>query len=481
VNGQASFPQTERLILLPGLLLAALALAYLPLDDAAGLVVLVGGALTLLRWPWLVWPLLGASLPFAAAQGVGRISLADMALAGAVTLWFADGVRRRSLRIAPSPLVGLTLLWIAAQCASLLAAADLVEGGAEVVKWVEFGVILAIAPVMLTARQGRWLIVGLLLGGAGQALLGLYQFVNRIGPDWFIILGRFMRASGSFGQPNPYGGYLGLCLPVAVSLALWAWGQVWQPVQDRMGESDRPLRERLAIVLPACFFSVVSLLLLTGILASWSRGAWLGVLAGLAVVLALRSRTALLVSSVAALVGLAALLLGSFRPAMIPAPLSARMADVPAYLGLTDVLSQPVTDENFSVVERVAHWAAAMRMWEQAPWFGIGPGNYAVAYPSVRLPRWEDALGHAHNVYLNVLAETGVIGLAAFLILWIGIVVWLWRHFRRAEARSYEGALALGVLGVVAHLSVHNLVDNLFVQGMTLHLALLLAAVEIEA
>ena len=49
-----------------------------------------------------------------------------------------------------------------------------------------------------------------------------------------------------------------------------------------------------------------------------------------------------------------------------------------AYFGLTDVLSQPVTDENFSVVERIAHWVAAQRMWAQSPWFGVGPGNYAV-------------------------------------------------------------------------------------------------------
>ncbi len=38
-----------------------------------------------------------------------------------------------------------------------------------------------------------------------------------------------MRAYGSYGQPNPFGGYLGLALPVSMSLALWAWQECLRP------------------------------------------------------------------------------------------------------------------------------------------------------------------------------------------------------------------------------------------------------------
>ncbi|HRJ45394.1 MAG TPA: O-antigen ligase family protein, partial [Caldilineaceae bacterium] len=189
--------------------------------------------------------------------------------------------------------------------------------------------------------------------------------------------------------------------------------------------------------------------------------------------------------------------------------------DIPAYLGvgISQIVAQPVTDENFSVIERLAHWLAAVRMWEMAPWLGVGPGNYATLYPDVRLPLWEDALGHAHNIYLNVLAETGLIGLTAYLLMWAGIVGWLWRRTRQQLAGSvtvepphptpphsregtgatpspqwgrlgggeqlhggWERALLVGVLGVIAHLSVHNLFDNLYVQGIHLHIALWLGA-----
>jgi O-antigen ligase len=448
----------------------------LPLAQAGALVALAGGALLLLRWPWLIWPALGAALPVAASIGIGRVSLADVLLAGALGLWFIDGVRQRTLRIAHSPLLSLALLWVLAQCFALLGAIDLVEGVAEVVKWVEFALILAVAPTMLSGTQARWLVIGLLIGGAGQAALGLYQFVNQIGPDWFIVLGRFMRASGSFGQPNPYAGYLGLCLPVALSLAIWAWGQSWLATAERREGEAGAWRHRLLHLGPALFYSAVSAMLLAGLLASWSRGAWLGMAAGLITVVALRSRAALASSGVALLLVMIGLLFGSFQPQIMPQPVAERLVDLPAYFGLTDVLSQPVTDENFSVVERIAHWVAALRMWEQAPWFGIGPGNYAAVYPAVRLPRWEEALGHAHNIYLNVLAETGVFGLTAYLLLWGGAILWTWRQFRQAALRSYTGALAIGILGVLAHLSIHNLFDNLFVQGIYLHVALLFAA-----
>jgi O-antigen ligase len=325
-------------------------------------------------------------------------------------------------------------------------------------------------------------VTGVLIGGVSQAMLGLYQFVNQIGPDWFIILGRFMRASGTFRQPNPYAGYLGLLLPVAVSLAIWSWAALLRgsepndsPVR-RLHPVDQWVKWGMRIAGPL-FFSGAALAIVAGLLASWSRGGWLGMLAGVGVVIVFRSRLAALLSGLALLLLLTGLLLGSFRPDAVPEPVMARMQEIPAFLGMTDILSQPVTDENFAVIERLAHWVAAIRMWEMAPWFGVGPGNYATVYPLVRLPRWEDALGHAHNVYLNVLGETGLVGLTAYLALWIGVVVWLWRRFRRFPHGSYAGALALGVLGSIAHLSVHNGFDNLYVQGIYILVALLLAAV----
>ncbi len=447
-------------------------LAWLPLRWSATLA--LGGMATMLvaRWPWLVWLPLAVLVPVTSGVRVGAGTVTDLLLALGVIVWFLDGARRRALPLRWSPVIGLALLYVGAQYVSLFFAVDLGEGVAEVIKWVELPVILLVVPAMMTGKQGRWLAAALVVSASAQALLGLYQFLFRIGPEYFIVMGRFMRASGVFAQPNPYGGFLGLALPVALSLAIWGWGAFLQ-------QGARHWREALWGV----FYAAATLLIGAGVLASWSRGAWLGAAAGVLIVLVVRSRRAAVVSALGVLLLISLLLLGAFSPTLLPQPVVARLSDLPAYFGLTDVLAQPVTDENFSVVERLAHWVAAQRMWEISPWLGIGAGNYATVYPAVRLPRWEDALGHAHNIYLNVLGETGLVGLAAYLALWGGVAVWLWRSAYHAGVTMQErwrAAVAVGVLGMVAHLSVHNLVDNLFVRGIVVYVGLWLALVHVD-
>lgn len=448
-------------------------LATLPLPIAAGLVGAATGAFLLLRWPWLLWLGLAVVLPVSSGIKFGPLSATDVGVAAGLALWFVDGVRRRSLQLTFSPVVVALLVYVGALLLALYGAQNLGESVAEVFKWGETALVILLVHQMLPATKRQWLVAALLLGGIGQGLLGLYQFVYRIGPDWFIILGRFMRASGSFHQPNPYAGYLGLCLPVAASLALWYWHRLWQ------ARNQYPISntQYLGFVLWALFYTGATSVIAAGLLASWSRGGWLGMVAGAAIVLTLRSRQAMMLGVGGGLLLLFIFLLGSALPSWIPAPVAARLQEIPAYFGLTDVLSQPVTDENFAVIERLAHWVAAVRMWESAPWMGVGPGNFNTVYPLVNLPRWEEPLGHAHNIYLNTLAESGLIGFTAYVGLWIVVILWLWRQRRNAfgERASWTAALTIGVLGVVGHSLVHNVFDNLFVQGSYLQLAFWLA------
>ena len=111
-------------------------------------------------------------------------------------------------------------------------------------------------------------------------------------------------------------------------------------------------------------------------------------------------------------------------------------------------------------------------MWTDHPWLGVGIGNYELAYAEYSLPQWRIALGHAHNYYLNIGAEAGVLGLAAYLFLWGAALIGAWRAARRAS--GWRWGVALGVLGMLVHLSVHNFFDNLYVHGMYLHVAILL-------
>jgi O-antigen ligase len=271
-----------------------------------------------------------------------------------------------------------------------------------------------------------------------------------------------MRAYGTFRQPNPYAGYLGLSLPLAFGLLLTNWRQLWADLKQRQW------RQMLLLAVAA-----ISLILMAvAILMSWSRGGWLGAVAAIAVMLLVGnkwSRLLLLVLGTALLFLLVAGGLGFLPPAILQ-----RVTDALPYAANIDIRAVEVDDANWALIERMAHWQAAWEMFSASPWRGIGIGNYATLYPQYALPRWQDPLGHAHNYHLNIAAETGLIGLFAYILFWLICFLYTLRVLGRAQDGLARG-LAVASLGLLTHLTVHNTFDNLFVQSMTVQIALILA------
>jgi len=143
-----------------------------------------------------------------------------------------------------------------------------------------------------------------------------------------------------------------------------------------------------------------------------------------------------------------------------------------ADLQFGDVRGVDINDANYAVLERLAHWQAALGMARDQLWWGVGFGNYEPTYAAYALINWPDPLGHAHNYYLNLLAEVGVIGLLAYLLLW-GVIVWqTWRLLARLDGA--ERGIVLGLLACWAALTVHHLVDKLYVNNIYIHLGVML-------
>ena len=161
---------------------------------------------------------------------------------------------------------------------------------------------------------------------------------------------------------------------------------------------------------------------------------------------------------------------------VIPASLAARFSDFTQDLaGFDDVRGKVISDENYAILERFAHWRAALSMANDLPWFGVGFGNYEVAYPRYELMNWRFALGHAHNYYLNLLAETGVVGLSGYLLAWTLIFGLILRGLRHQA--GFGRGLALGLLGACVHLSMHSLFDKLYVNNLFLHIGVMLGLI----
>jgi O-antigen ligase len=160
----------------------------------------------------------------------------------------------------------------------------------------------------------------------------------------------------------------------------------------------------------------------------------------------------------------------------LPAAILDRLAQTIEYFGVFDVRTVQPTSDNWAIVERMAHWQAGWYMFLDHPWLGVGAGNYAQAYPSYYVSSWVEPLGHAHNYYLNMLAELGVVG-GGLLLLLLGLA---YRAIAGPLVRSEQSgdafwrAVLAGVFGGVVVFCVHNLFDSLFVHSVNVQIGVLL-------
>jgi O-antigen ligase len=106
---------------------------------------------------------------------------------------------------------------------------------------------------------------------------------------------------------------------------------------------------------------------------------------------------------------------------------------------LNDVVALNQGKANTSIGVRTEVWQAAWTLFQQNPIFGVGHNAFVdvVRARQSELGVGDYALGmHAHNDYLHALAEKGVIGLSALLLLFVGASVLVWRHTSNHVARA---------------------------------------------
>lgn len=424
----------------------------------------------------LIQPLAGLAVallvgPWGALEAVwGRAGLLDsgqLFLLLTLAIWLARGAMRRRI-VLPRTALDLPLaIFVGVTAVTVLRAPSIPIGFKELLKWLEIWLILWLVLDLLPPTRYRWLVGIVLLAGLSQAFIGIWQFGLRgSGPETFMILGRFYRAYGTFEQPNPFAGFMNwtawLAMGTAVGLIVHAWQKrSWPHTLTEWGW--------WGFVALCAGASVIALVM------SWSRGAWLGFVAGGAVFVLFWPRQrwqggALLVTG-GALIGLLLAIGIAFN--RVPASIVERITSSGEDFTFGDVRGVDINDANYAVLERLAHWQAALDMARDHLWLGVGFGNYEPAYPQYELINWPYPLGHAHNYYLNLLAETGVLGLAAYVVLWTAVILQAIRLLNQLEGE--RRGIMLGLLAVWAALAVHQLVDKLYVNNLYLHLGALLA------
>lgn len=439
-------------ILLAACAAVGIALVYLlpasyALGAAAGLI----STVVIFRYPVVGVCLLGLAVPWGSSIPVGSGSLpltpTDVIAGELGAAWLVDAVVQRRNPVCDGTLLPVMVFYLGAIALSVTQATDLAASGREMIKWLEFVEVFFVALWFLRSKLHlRLLAAALVVGGVSQALLGFIQFFQQAGPAAFGLHRTFFRSYGSFDQPNPYAGYLNMVIPIAAVLALKA--------EQR---SERVL------------YGGSTAVMVFALLASQSRGALLAALVTAMVLSACLFRVARPLLGLAFLV-VVSFLLGAVFGIVPSGSLTRAMTSV----GLGDVAFGNVTDANFSAVERAAHWLAGVRMFAAHPILGVGIGNYSVAYPAFHPRGWYASLQHAHNYYINIAAEAGIVGLTSYTLL-VGSALWYSYAIVRRTRDGVCFAVALGALGALIATDFHNIFDVLYVHGMATLLGAILA------
>jgi O-antigen ligase len=298
-------------------------------------------------------------------------------------------------------LASLFLLWAAALMvlATLLRRELGLERVATTLAWFLFAGLVACDIIGVTQR------------------LESYAFLRR-----YITIGSGARVWGNLAQPNHLADYMSLGL--ASLTYLFAIGR---------------LRWAYALAIGALSLYILSL---TGSRAAWF---YLGALGALSAAFYGFDRTAvnrrLLIASVAALAGLYAipLLVELLQPPSLPAPITASER----------LLS------TFTYEQRPPIFRAAWLMFLGAPVLGVGFKQFGIQHfilnvnlPEPRVPGFTD---NAHNLFLQVAAEFGLVGL---LVLLAGAIPWVVGLVRQPRTPAFWWVLALACT-----LGIHSMLE----------------------
>jgi O-antigen ligase len=287
---------------------------------------------------------------------------------------------------------------------SLLSAALASTNHAEALRALErpaAGALLAWSTCAVCTTRSRWLLTAraLALGGLAIALVGLAEALGTPPiPAWLaslhdgqVPIGDVPRLASTLSHPNLAAILLELSLPLLVA---WTW------------TAARPWRWLLACAALTTLLALVLTFSRAGVVAGLVG---LGVMAGVCFARGERRRLYAL-----GFVGLA-----------LPAALTYAAITVPGLdRRLTAELSASTRPPAASSTQpsRWVYWLVALDMLRDNPWLGVGPDNYRWRFATYS-GLAEDNVGvHAHNQYLEALADTGLLGLLTLGWLFVSLV-----------------------------------------------------------
>ncbi|MGH9486440.1 MAG: O-antigen ligase family protein [Terriglobales bacterium] len=388
------------------------------------------------------------------AESFGFTWLLRIAIAGVLAAWLLQVLLGRWRHRLRWPLLGPLLLWAATQVICSLTAINRPVAISQLFEDLKLlAVFYIVVNLLRSPRWWRWGVDAVLAALALLSLPVLYQGLSRsqftfwgFGSMKYATTapGQFgWRLGGALGDPNFLAMVLVAGLPLAAMQALESRGRWWRRLWA-LGV--------LALTLGAMLFT-------------YSRGAAVGVaLLVVALLVAHPRRKWVLLATIAGIV---------LATAIAPKALWGRLSTL--LENSFAAPSQQMTDYSFR--DRRHEMLTGLLMFADHPLVGVGPGNFErqyFKYSAMIGLTGQDTIRDPHSLYTQLLAETGLVGLAAFAWLLFAAFRLLERGRRRAR-RLGAASFAHLVAGFELALAVY-LVCSIFLHDAYFrHFFLLLA------
>lgn len=380
-----------------------------------------------IKRPYFSYVLLLFSLPLFEYSIMGtqdvkhqaELKFSDILVVLTIFVWLLDGLVRKNLSFAKSPIITVIILLFAFMFLSLVWCKNLPTGCIVLAKKIVSVTVLFLTVNLVTDRKRLdstlkfWTIIG-----SVYAFYGLWEMTHKHFTDVnsrFDAIQTSIRTSATEAGPNEFGFYLNLCLMICIPQVI----------------ITKSLRYRIFLI-----FSITMMIL--ALITTISRGSWIGFAAGTIILSAYskKCRKILLIGIVVAVVFLVSICNTYFMDAIY---------------GRFTGLMNPSDTRDFE--GRSSVWAAGFRMFQGSPICGVGIGSFGI----LSHPLGTQILILPHNLYVYILSEFGLIGISIFLSL---VAVFIYNGIKTLKMQTGQDEKLI-LIGLFAGLFIYCL------QGMT--------------
>jgi putative inorganic carbon (HCO3(-)) transporter len=225
-------------------------------------------------------------------------------------------------------------------------------------------------------------------------------------------------------------------------------------------------RDKKSTVTARFLSGLLLFVFITAIILSYTRAAWLSLLIALAVYFVYAFRIKFYTVFVVMIAMTAAFLV--LKTDIFMKLEKNRQDSATDFNKHIESISNISTDA--SNLERINRWNSALRMWEQKPFWGWGPGTYQFNYAPFQkssemtiISTNAGDMGNAHSEYIGPLSESGVLGMMGVIFIVITVLyrgTMVYSNAKNPNVRLITLGVLLGLITYFVHGVLNNFLDT---------------------